>query len=62
MKKIISWIIAIVAAIIVFALLSQLIWGVVRFAFELGFIVIAIICILVIAMPIYMIISKRFLK
>ncbi|TAL71086.1 MAG: hypothetical protein EPN82_00260 [Bacteroidetes bacterium] len=62
MKKVISWIIAIVAAIIVFSLLSQLIWGMIKIAFELGFIIIALICVFIIALPIYMIVSRRFLR
>lgn len=62
MKKIISWIIAISAAIVVFLLLWQIVFATVKLIFNIGFIVIMLVCIIAIAVPIYMIISKRFLK
>lgn len=62
MKKIISWIIAISAAIVVFLLLWQIVFQTVKLIFNIEFIVIVVLCIVAIAAPIYMIISKRFLK
>jgi len=62
MKKFISWIIAISAAIVVFLLLWQIVFATVKLIFNIGFIVIVLVCVFAIAAPIYMIISKRFLK
>lgn len=61
-KKIIAGAVAVVAAIIVLKILSYILFNAISFIFNLVWIIATIVILGLIAIPIYLLIDKKFLK
>lgn len=62
MKAIISWVIAIIAAIIIVTILGKIFFAGMALAFSLLRIILFVIPVVIISLPLYIVIKKKFFK